>query len=178
MEGLEREIEKGVDVNKTNDNGCTPLHYSAQSGHFAVTQLLLEKGGDVNAVDKKWRTPLSLASWIQSWKCFSWCCATAPISSSELSSSNSSRPLCLSEPSPRPDPSVSDGNNCAYAILPFAMSHISLAVMFVLVWLRVKEIDCGRGKSSFDNSSFLFFLLLSRKQSVVQNAAKSHRHSE
>ena len=41
--------------------GTTPLHAAARSGHLLVAGLLIEKGAEVNAKDKKGRTPLKLA---------------------------------------------------------------------------------------------------------------------
>ncbi|KAL5505743.1 hypothetical protein EMCRGX_G007231 [Ephydatia muelleri] len=42
--------------------GYAPAHVAAVSGHFAVLQLLLDKGGDVNCQSKNGFTPLHLAA--------------------------------------------------------------------------------------------------------------------
>ena len=42
--------------------GYAPVHVAAVSGHFAVLQLLLDKGGNVNCQSKNGFTPLHLAA--------------------------------------------------------------------------------------------------------------------
>ena len=41
--------------------GWTPLHYAVVWGHTEVAEMLIDKGADVNAMDKEGRTPLALA---------------------------------------------------------------------------------------------------------------------
>jgi ankyrin repeat protein len=48
-------------VSVTDKMGCTPLHHSAEYGTSAACSALLNAGGDVNAMDKRGRTPLYLA---------------------------------------------------------------------------------------------------------------------
>lgn len=48
-------------VSVTDNMGCTPLHSCAEHGTFAACSALLNAGGDVNAMDKRGRTPLYLA---------------------------------------------------------------------------------------------------------------------
>ncbi|CAN0255925.1 unnamed protein product, partial [Laminaria digitata] len=51
----------GVHVNRTrNLVNMTPLHLSAAFCHVLPTRLLLEAGGDENAVDIKGETPLDI----------------------------------------------------------------------------------------------------------------------
>merc|ERR1719356_408502 len=38
------------------------IHRAAQAGHVLLTELLIAKGGKVNAQDHYWRTPLHVAS--------------------------------------------------------------------------------------------------------------------
>ena len=54
-------IDAGSDVNARDDNGETPLHVSAGSGHLDVVRLLMEKGADLFAEDKEGRTPSTCA---------------------------------------------------------------------------------------------------------------------
>ena len=54
--------KKGIDVNKSFENGFTPLHVAALYGHADVVTQLLAKGGiDVNVMDDNNDTPLHVA---------------------------------------------------------------------------------------------------------------------
>ena len=44
-----------------SDDGWTPLHMAAKSGHVEIIAVLVEAGADVNALDDDDRTPLRLA---------------------------------------------------------------------------------------------------------------------
>ena len=46
-----------------NSYGETPLHLAAREGHLEIVEKLLEKGADVNAVDRFSRTPLVESVW-------------------------------------------------------------------------------------------------------------------
>ena len=50
MEALLKFIEKGVNVNKPNSQGETPLHVASFSGSTDVAAVLLDHGGDPNIV--------------------------------------------------------------------------------------------------------------------------------
>ena len=48
-------------MNTKDDDGRTPLHLVAGIGHNEITELLIAKGADVNAKDKRSFTPLDEA---------------------------------------------------------------------------------------------------------------------
>lgn len=46
-------IEQGANIHyKKKDTGETPLHYAAHNGHTNCVSLLIEKGANMNAVNK------------------------------------------------------------------------------------------------------------------------------
>ena len=55
-------LENGADVNATNFNGRTALHYFAEQGHADIVTALLENGADVNVTDDFGQTALHLAA--------------------------------------------------------------------------------------------------------------------
>lgn len=55
-------IDKGADVNATNDAGDTPLTLAARNGHRDVCLTLISKGANVNAANDFGNTPLFLAA--------------------------------------------------------------------------------------------------------------------
>lgn len=54
-------LDRGVDIETTDDQGRTPLSWAAERGFVVVVQMLLEHGADVESRDKRGRTPLLLA---------------------------------------------------------------------------------------------------------------------
>ena len=44
-------LEKGVDINITNNNGLTSFHYAAGHKHLNIIEVLLESGIDMNIKD-------------------------------------------------------------------------------------------------------------------------------
>jgi hypothetical protein len=54
-------LKEKVDVNKPTTTGDTPLHKAIFAGHHLVAKKLLEKGADVNALNKLGLTPADLA---------------------------------------------------------------------------------------------------------------------
>ena len=41
-------LGKGVDIEISNGDGYTPLHFAANGGHVELLKLLLENGADIN----------------------------------------------------------------------------------------------------------------------------------
>ena len=48
-------------MNAKNKDGWTPLHHAAINGRKEIAELLIANGADVNAGDKRGRTPLDWA---------------------------------------------------------------------------------------------------------------------
>ena len=61
LAGVQRELNKGADVNARGFLGSTLLHNAARWGHKEVAKLLIAKGADVNAKDNRGLTPLDWA---------------------------------------------------------------------------------------------------------------------
>jgi ankyrin repeat protein len=51
-------LQNGFDVESTDDNGNTPLHYAAGGYDTSVLELLLTHGADIDAVNENNETPL------------------------------------------------------------------------------------------------------------------------
>lgn len=56
-------IEKGADVNATDDDGWTPLHHASRNGDIAMVRLLLDHGADPNIRTKGGQTALHAAAY-------------------------------------------------------------------------------------------------------------------
>jgi ankyrin repeat protein len=54
-------LEHGANPNIQDENGDTPLHWTAQWGRLDVVKLLLVYGADPTVKDKDGKTPLDLA---------------------------------------------------------------------------------------------------------------------
>ena len=52
LDGVQRLLAKGHDINAVDDLGKTALHYAVGNEHFEVAQLLLRAGADVDARDE------------------------------------------------------------------------------------------------------------------------------
>ena len=62
LAGVQRELNKGADVNARGFLGSTPLHNAARWGHKKVAELLISRGAEVNAKDEDGWTPLHQAA--------------------------------------------------------------------------------------------------------------------
>jgi ankyrin repeat protein len=51
-------VEKGADINATDQDGITPLLSALINGHYDAASVLLEKGANPNLADRTGRTPL------------------------------------------------------------------------------------------------------------------------
>jgi ankyrin repeat protein len=54
-------LNQGIDVNKVDKNGCTPLRYAVDRNLTTVARKLLKAGADINRRDRYGQTPLMLA---------------------------------------------------------------------------------------------------------------------
>jgi len=52
-------IDKGMDVNKKNNNGKTPLHFACVSSKLNIVNKLIKNNADVNVKDNEGNTPLN-----------------------------------------------------------------------------------------------------------------------
>ena len=60
-QGVELLLERGVDVNATNDDGLTAIHLAAQAGLDSVVTVLAKSGARLDVKDKRGRTPVDMA---------------------------------------------------------------------------------------------------------------------
>jgi uncharacterized protein len=62
VDAVRRHLNEGTDVNKTDEEGRTPLHISARNGSKKVAEVLIERGANVEVKDHEGQTPLHLAA--------------------------------------------------------------------------------------------------------------------
>ena len=62
IDAIKKHLAAGADVNASDGNGVTPLHFAASESHGEVVKLLIAEGADVNASDKNGATPLHMAA--------------------------------------------------------------------------------------------------------------------
>ena len=55
-------LENGANVKQADNDGETPLHFTAKRGHTEIAKLLLDNGAEVNQADKRGKTPLHTAA--------------------------------------------------------------------------------------------------------------------
>jgi ankyrin repeat protein len=60
-QGVELLVERGVDVNASNDDGITAIHLAAQAGLDSVVTVLAKSGARLDTKDKRGRTPVDMA---------------------------------------------------------------------------------------------------------------------
>ena len=58
---VQAQVESGVNLNATDEDGNTPLMLAAEMGHLEVVSVLLDSGADINARNKHGATALSRA---------------------------------------------------------------------------------------------------------------------
>jgi ankyrin repeat protein len=63
IEAVKKTLADGADVNAKGNNGWTPLHLAALSGHKEVSEYLITMGADVNAKDGTGMIPLHYAAY-------------------------------------------------------------------------------------------------------------------
>eukprot|EP01114_Cavostelium_apophysatum_P012364 TRINITY_DN2752_c0_g1_i1.p1 TRINITY_DN2752_c0_g1~~TRINITY_DN2752_c0_g1_i1.p1 ORF type:complete len:204 (-),score=14.28 TRINITY_DN2752_c0_g1_i1:19-630(-) len=62
MEGLKKELAKGVSINKRDEHNCTFLHYACANGHVELAEYLIKNGIDIDAMNSWGGTALHLTS--------------------------------------------------------------------------------------------------------------------
>jgi ankyrin repeat protein len=62
LDFLVSELKKGVDINRKNLTGSTPLHSASKEGKLNVVNYILKKRGEVDAVNSFRKTPLHVAA--------------------------------------------------------------------------------------------------------------------
>ena len=63
IEAIKKHLAIGTDVNAKGENrGATPLHWAAFTGYKEISELLIENGADVNAIDDDGISPLLIAA--------------------------------------------------------------------------------------------------------------------
>lgn len=70
---LKRLLDAGIDPNvRDYDRGATPLHLAANKGHVESIELLIDAGADVNAPNKRGRTPIHALMEMRFYKIVLW----------------------------------------------------------------------------------------------------------
>ena len=59
---VQRWLDRGVDINKPDINGNTPLHWATFNGHQNIVEYLIDHGANVNQPDNRECTPLLTAA--------------------------------------------------------------------------------------------------------------------
>jgi hypothetical protein len=62
LEGIERALENGEDINSINENGWTAASFAVAASNINVLRFLIEKGVDLNLANNDGYTPLMLAA--------------------------------------------------------------------------------------------------------------------
>ncbi|PHJ18577.1 ankyrin repeat-containing protein [Cystoisospora suis] len=57
-----QQLNSGISINTTDENGLTPMHRAAQSGSFEAMQFLLKHGANPRSLAKNGDTPLHIAA--------------------------------------------------------------------------------------------------------------------
>lgn len=55
-------VNKGLNVNRADNSGFTPLHYAVQSGNLRIVEILLKHKADVNAKNMFGNSPIMMAN--------------------------------------------------------------------------------------------------------------------
>jgi len=61
LDQIKRHIEYGTDLNQTDPEGRTALHFAAESGRMIISELLVKNGAQMDIRDSEGRTPLETA---------------------------------------------------------------------------------------------------------------------
>ena len=67
LNGVQREIESGADVNFTNGTGHSPLHLATLYGHSDVATYLIEHEASLKQTDRLGNTALHIAAFLGRW---------------------------------------------------------------------------------------------------------------
>lgn len=63
LDNLKNRIAKGVDINATDINGWSALHFSSVNGHLSCVQWLVEHGAEIDVINRQnGGTPLHFAA--------------------------------------------------------------------------------------------------------------------
>ncbi|MBB4853396.1 ankyrin repeat protein [Mycobacteroides chelonae] len=62
LTNAEHLIASGAEVDATDDQNWTPLHFAARTDSPEVVKLLLDSGADINAINGRGETPITIAA--------------------------------------------------------------------------------------------------------------------